>query len=333
MWREIKKKINKYERFAITTHIHPDGDGIGSATALIELLIQMGKKAIFLSPTSIASKFEFLDFHGLHEVFQESKDYRDIDMLIVVDTHKKNRIGPVTKLLDNPSLEVVCIDHHHINEPLSSNYVIDSKSCCVGAMIYTLYKECGYPLNLNAATGIYTSVICDTGRFSYASTSRKAHKIADECIKVGVDPDLMHSQLFQNVSLAEFAVFRKALQRVEFYFDHRVIIQRILCRDYEETGVAIEDLEYIHEFSKSLENIECTVVLRELSPKKTRVSIRSNGYLNTVQLLRSMGGGGHRKAAGVICKESVEKVKQKVLLLLEDYFSKEDESYPEASYR
>jgi bifunctional oligoribonuclease and PAP phosphatase NrnA len=238
---------------------------------------------------------------------------------MVLDTHRRDRIGRLSALLENPKMLSVCIDHHLPTEIFTPYTVIDSQACCVGAMIHTLYKEMGHELDLAAATGIYTSIICDTGRFSYSSTSRKAHKIADECMKLGVDPDVMHSKLFQHVSLAEIKMFAKALQRMETHLQDRVVIQQIYREDCDKM-IDIEhiDLEYIHEFNKSIEDVKCVVLLRELPHNQVRVSLRSTSNIDVGKPMRKMGGGGHCKAAGATFHGSLEEAKKQVLELLSE---------------
>jgi len=249
--------------------------------------------------------------------------YDEAQVLVVLDTHKKDRIGQLGQLIDR-GLTSICIDHHIVTETFTPFIAIDPKACSVGAMVYTLYKESGFDLNLEAATGIYTSVICDTGRFSYASTSRKAHKIADECIKLGVDPDLMYSRLFQHVPLAEVKMFARALQRMETHLDNKVIIQQICREDYEKIGEFIDiehlDLEYILEFNKWIEDVECVVLLRELADNQVRVSLRSKSGIDIAAVLKALGGGGHSKAGGLCWKGSLVEVKKRILDLLKDLF-------------
>jgi len=327
MWRDIKKIIQSHHNFLLTTHLNPDGDGIGAACALTELLLQMGKKVCFVCDSPIPRKFAFLDYHHTHEVYQPELNYAGWQVLIVLDTHKRERIGRLSQLIDNPGVETLCIDHHEVAEAFTQHLAIDPKACSVGAMVYTLYKESGFDLNLRAANGIYASIICDTGRFSYSSTTRKAHKIADECIKLGVDPDLMHAQLFQHVSLPEIKLFALALQRMEIYLDNRVAIQYLSkdeCDQIEGFTTDLEniDLEYIHDFNNMIEDVQCFVLLRELGRQRVRVSVRSRMALDISHLVQSLGGGGHANATGLFWKGSLVEIKSRILILLEELFEK-----------
>jgi phosphoesterase RecJ-like protein len=329
MWRDIKKIIQSHHSFLLTTHVNPDGDGIGAACALTELLLHLGKQVRFVCDSPIPEKFSFLDYHKTHEIYDTNKNYRDVEVLIVLDTHKRERIGRLAQLIDDPSIVTLCIDHHEVAEPFTHHLAIDSKACSAGAMVYTLYKESGFDLNLRAANGIYSSIICDTGRFSYSSTSRKAHKIAYECIKLGVDPDLMHTQLFQHISLAQTKLFAIALLSMEFYLDNQVAVQQLskkACSHLNEYVSDLEniDLEYIHDFNHLIEGVRCFILFRELGDGRIRVSIRSCTDLDISHLVHILGGGGHAHAAGLLWKGSLQEIKARILELLSQLFQEKE---------
>ena len=331
MWREIKKVIHQHKNFLLTTHLNPDGDGIGAACAMTELLLKMDKHVRFVCDSPISRKYAFLDYHKTHSSYDPSQDYNDIEVVVVLDTHKKERIGRVASLVDHPNVVSICIDHHPATELFTPYMSIDPKACSAGAMVYTLFKECGYDLNLEAATGIYASVICDTGRFCYSSTGRKAHKIADECIKQGVDPDQMYSRLFQHVTLAEIKMFAHTLQAMETHLENKVVIQQIRKGECEKIGAGfldIEniDLEYIHDFNNHIEDVQCFVLLRELADNHVRVSMRSRPYLDISQVVKRLGGGGHPHAAGLSWKGTLEEVKDRILVLLTELFEQQKKS-------
>ena len=200
MWQDIKNILLSRDHFLLTSHINPDGDGLGSACAMIELLLALGKKVRFVCDSPMPVRFAFLDYHHLFQAFDPEDRFDDCEILIALDTHIKERIGRVGEKAESIGLITICIDHHPACIPFANHCALDPTACSAGAMIYTLFKECGVELNHRAATGIYTSIICDTGRFSHSSTCQKAHRIADECLTLGVDPDQMHSRLISGSS-------------------------------------------------------------------------------------------------------------------------------------
>lgn len=329
MWRDIKKILHQRNHFLLTTHVNPDGDGVGAACALIELLLHLGKTVRFVCDSPIPRKFAFLDYHKFFQIYDPNQTYNEFEVLIVLDTHKRERIGRLSELINKQGMTTICIDHHEVAQTFTTHMAIDPKACSAGAMVYTLCKECGFGLNIQAATGVYASVICDTGRFSYSSTSRKAHKIADECIKLGVDPDLMYSKLFQHVSLAEIKVFARALQGMETHLENKVVIEQIRSKDCEMIPIDLErvDLEYIHDFNNLIEDVQCFVLLRELDDSHVRVSLRSKPELDLTPIVKSLGGGGHANAAGVSWNGSLEEIKGRIIDLLTELFERQKETH------
>ena len=63
MWRDIKRILAERNHFIITTHINPDGDGMGAACALTGLLRKLGKESWVVCDSPIPDKYRFLDFH------------------------------------------------------------------------------------------------------------------------------------------------------------------------------------------------------------------------------------------------------------------------------
>jgi phosphoesterase RecJ-like protein len=318
MWLQIKEALEKHQDFIITTHIHPDGDGIGSATALIELLRKLGKRCRFVCDGPIPEKFRFLDYYHSFEEYQDSP-YK-ADALIILDTSQPNRIGRLEKLLRRNDLVTICIDHHPFEESFATLEHIDPTACATGALIYTLFQYYNVRMNVAAATGIYVSILCDTSRFSNSCSDRVAHTIANECIQLGVDPDRIHSRIFQHVPLQEMKIFAAALQRMETYFDNKVVVQEIRQEDFpnqHSQELEFLDLDYILEFNKSIQEVECVVLLRELPGEQVRVSLRSKPDFDIRPVVKRLGGGGHKNAAGANISGTISEVKGMVISLLE----------------
>jgi phosphoesterase RecJ-like protein len=258
----------------------------------------------------------FLDPRRLYEPFSPQADYSQEGVIIVLDTHCLKRVGRVADLITKASRTIICIDHHLPTHFFTPHTVIDPQACSVGAMIYTLFKEMGHSLNLTAANGIYASIVCDTGRFSYASTSRKAHKLADECLRIGVDPDEVHTHLFQQIPSAHLRVLGRVLGRMELYAQGRLVVQMIAKEDYEDLGVDPNDLDFIIELNKSVQGAQGGLLLRELPSGQIRLSARGSASVNVERPMKALGGGGHTRAAGAVLPGPLEVAKDRAVRLL-----------------
>jgi phosphoesterase RecJ-like protein len=312
MWQDVKKILLANDRFVITTHLNPDGDGVGSATAFSNLLSQLQKKSIFYCDTPVGEKFSFLAFAGEVATSLEEVKAFNPQVLIVLDAHAKERIGTLRSLSNSPNVITFCIDHHQPSASLSPLSVIDPQSCSTGAMIYTLFKEMGLQLTLDAAKGLYVSILCDTGRFSNSSTNRKAHKIANECIKVGVDPDEIYSNLFESIGSEMFQVFQRAIGRSEFYLGKKVLIQSIFLHDTIHLPEGALDLDWLHEVNKKVVEVDASIILQELDSELIRISCRTKSF-NALDIVKPFGGGGHKKAAGAQAKILLDEAKEQIL--------------------
>ncbi|MEX1012294.1 MAG: bifunctional oligoribonuclease/PAP phosphatase NrnA [Waddliaceae bacterium] len=321
-WEPLLSLIEKGSHFLITTHQFPDADGIGASLAFIELLNKLGKKTRFVCDSSMPQKFRFLDEGRVFEEYNEMESYSEIEAVIIIDTHTKSRIGKVASLFENsPKRPLGVIDHHPLREKIEGASVMDSDACSSAALIWRLYHLLEVPLTKQAMQGIYAGVVWDTGRFCYTSTTLESHEIAKESLRLGVDPTNVYSHLYQHVSYEQFTVFAHAIERVETYCDHRIIVQQILHADYEEMGeksTEIEqmDFESIHEFNKLIHEVEVVVLLSEQLDGSIRISLRSKTDLDVSKVVEPLGGGGHRKAAGALWKGSIDDAKTHILELL-----------------
>lgn len=312
MWRSIIEVIREHQSFVVTTHMHPDGDGVGAAAALIELLRLQEKDVRFVCDSPLSKKFLFLDAYQTFCSFEDlERQQFSPEVLIVLDTNRKERIGRVASLLERPGLISICIDHHRPSQFAFDHMAINPEACAAGALIYTLFKSSGYPLNHQAAKGIYTSIFCDTGRFSYSSTSRKAHKIADECMKLGVQPEEIYRAVFQQVKVSEIQMIAEALSQLELLAEGQLAFVTLRKGTVDHSlNLETLDLEYFHEFMKLIGPVACIAVFRQLEDGRVRVSIRSKGELNVQSVAQSLGGGGHAQAAGVTLHRSLGEAKK-----------------------
>lgn len=68
----LKKYLNTYDHFIISTHESPDPDGLGAEIAFKEFLLQLGKQAIIINSDPTPSKFSFIDPDNEIIIFNEN---------------------------------------------------------------------------------------------------------------------------------------------------------------------------------------------------------------------------------------------------------------------
>src|SRR5207249_1166346 len=106
-WRPFVEAVRRHQRFLLTTHVRPDGDGLGSMLALAETLEAQGKQTRLVVASTLPPRYAFLDPDGKVTRFNKEAGLRDTDAVLVLDTGTWNQLGdlgPFLKQLAVPKL-------------------------------------------------------------------------------------------------------------------------------------------------------------------------------------------------------------------------------------
>ena len=137
MLSQVVELIENRECFAITTHVRPDGDGIGSSLGLYWLLRSLDKDAEVIVRDGIPASYRKLP--GAELIRRVTEIDRDYDAVFVMECSDMDRPG-IARLEDE---FVVNIDHHATCEHFGTINWIDPTASAVGEMIYNLCKAIG----------------------------------------------------------------------------------------------------------------------------------------------------------------------------------------------
>ena len=102
------------QRVCLTTHVNPDGDGLGSEAGLAHLLRAQGLDVSITNPTPTPSRFGFLfdELPGLDKTGEAVKEIRRADVIVVLDISEISRLGMLAEAVRERGVPVACIDHH-----------------------------------------------------------------------------------------------------------------------------------------------------------------------------------------------------------------------------
>ncbi|HVG38757.1 MAG TPA: DHH family phosphoesterase, partial [Pyrinomonadaceae bacterium] len=174
--------IESKRRFAITSHIRPDGDGLGSSLGLYWLLRALDKDPEVIMRDSVPLSYRKLP--GAADVRVTNAVDCSYDAVFVIECSDITRPG----LLNLDKQTVVNIDHHSTTAMFGTINWIDSTASAVGEMVYNLCKAIGVRPTKEIAECVYTAVLTDTGSFHYSNTSERTFKVASELVRAGVKP-------------------------------------------------------------------------------------------------------------------------------------------------
>ncbi len=292
MLSQVVELIEKKQNFAITTHVRPDGDGIGSSLGLYWLLNSLGKNAeVILRDTVPGSYRQLPGADGIRQVAEVNGKY---DAVFVIECSDVTRPG--INNLENQF--TVNIDHHATSEHFGTVNWIDSTASAVGEMIYNLCKAIGGRISKEIAECVYMALVTDTGSFHFPNTTDRTLKVASELVKAGAKPSVISEAVYNNYSWSRIELMRRVLETVRRDKTGCVAWMRQTLEMVEKSGAVDGDNSGFVNMPLVAKEVEAAVYMREVQPGAYRVSLRSKGDLNVARIAEKFGGGGHKNAAG-----------------------------------
>lgn len=307
--RETARFLKKHNNYIILTHASPDGDTLGSAYALYYALNEIGKAAEVICPDIIPEKYNY---------FARKTDHvaRENATVIAVDVADKRLLGA---LQDDFGDKVdLCIDHHISNTRFAKNLYLDDDAAACAECIFELIGKMRVNLNDITAKAIYTGLATDTGCFKYSTVTDKTHLICAALYEYNIGAAEINRLMFDTKSKKLIDLERRVLDTAEFHFDDRCMLLCVTAEMQKATGCSGTELEGIAVISRSVEGVIAGVTLKQTDEDEFKVSLRTYSPLDASAICKTLGGGGHKGAAGATVKGDVNTVKETVLKAVKD---------------
>jgi bifunctional oligoribonuclease and PAP phosphatase NrnA len=308
---EIGRILRENQRFAVMSHVRPDGDALGSQLALALSLQQLGKEVRVWNEEGMLEKYSFLPHAEL--VTKPPSDPEQFDIAIALDTAIQNRLGTALAAIRSAKLWIN-IDHHLSNPGYGDVVYVDADAPATAEIIFRLIKSQNLPFNRDIAENLYAAISTDTGSFQYPKTSARTFEIAAELIRAGLDIGRLNQQLYENYPRRRLELLRELLRTMRFEHRGRVASVRLSLRTAAELGVIPEDNEGLIDHLRAIRGVIVAVFFEELTDGKVRISMRSkDDAVDVCAICQRFGGGGHTLAAGARVRGTLAEVEEKVL--------------------
>ena len=297
----------------IAGHVSPDGDCIGSSTALYLYLKKnypTFRVDIFME--SVPEELQILK--GTEDIRTSfTSDVERYDVFFILDTIKE-RTNDAEKLYDNAVLRVN-FDHHVSNQGSGDTCFIvptASSTCEVLCMALDYDK-----MDRDIAMNLYAGIVTDTGMFHYSSTSSDTMRAAARLMEFGFD----HSDLIEHVELEKRFSQNRALgvmlAKARLELDGKVITSFCSTKEMQELGFASEDFGGVVSQMNLTTGVECALFAHGTEEGTVRMNLRSKGLVDVSKIAVSVGGGGHVRASGctlkdMTCEEALALIMDKV---------------------
>ena len=312
----IFDEISKVKNVAITGHVRPDGDCIGSCTALYTYITNAFKTTqVDLFLESLPPNFAFLaNSDKINSQYSTSFPY---DVVISLDSGDLERIGQAQTIFAEAK-KTINIDHHISNTEFAEiNHVIsDASSTC--EVLFDLMED-DY-IDVLVATSLYTGLIHDTGVFKHSNTTRHTMEIAGKLIEKGVPFSKIIDESFYQKTFIQNQILGRCLLESSLLLEGKVIASVISRQTLDLYGAGSKDIDGAIDQLRITKGVEVAILLHETNSLEYKVSMRSNEIINVSQIAKQFGGGGHIRAAGCTMKGTSQEIINELIAIITAQF-------------
>jgi len=319
---ELAQALARATSVTALCHENPDADTIGGAIAMALIAERLGKRSEIVSVDRPGAVFDYLP--RIRDV--RSTPELPPDVAVICDAATCERIGRVAieKAAWLSRATLINIDHHVTNTQYGAINCVDPTAAATCQVIAEMLPELGVRLDAEIATALLTGVVRDSHGFSDRSTSVATLRIAAELVEAGADLPAIHRRLLVELPYRTMALWGKMLDRLRSARDGRIVYTTLLPAMLQETGTEQHDADGLAEFMANSKGADITILLRELGPDETRVSLRVSEAVDATAIAREFGGGGHARRAGCTIRASAEVAARELLIVCEALLDRQE---------
>jgi len=302
--KKIVEELKGAKSIAISGHIRPDGDCVGSCMGLYLYLTKEMPDSdvdVFLEkPSDVFNCIQGVDAIKDAACYQEA----EYDVFIALDC-SKDRMGDAEVIYDHAK-KTINIDHHISNSGCGDVNYLRADASSASELVYELLDV--EKMDVEIAKALYIGIIHDTGVFQYSNTAPATLIAVSELIKFGFDFPKIIEETFYEKTFVQNQILGRALLESILFMDGKCIVAVISKKMMDFYGVTGKDLDGIINQMRNTKGVECAIFLYELDNLEYKVSMRSGGQINVSSIAQFFGGGGHVRAAGCTVKGTAHDV-------------------------
>jgi len=307
---EAARWLKERDDFLILTHRRPDGDAVGCAVALCLGLRSLGKTAW------IRKNPQFTDRYADRLAGLVTEQVSDTAVIVAVDmaTEALMLYGG-EQFLGKTQL---CLDHHPSNTFYAAETLLQTECGGCGELIWDLLEAMEVEISKDMAEAVYIAVSTDTGCFRFSNTTARTLHTAAKTVEHGADIAPINRLFFEIKSRGRLQLEARIMANMEFFADGKVAVCCLPQAWVEELEVTEDDMDSISGFPRTIDGVMVSVLVRDSEPGKAKMSVRAAPGYDASAYCARLGGGGHKTAAGVVVRGTLEDGKNAMLQVLKE---------------
>lgn len=317
--KKIHKAIMNAPEILIISHQNPDGDTLGSASAMATFLKQINKQFELYCVSPVPKQYSFLPHSQTikNDPLVWEKEY---DVIIVFDSSNTAYAGIEEKLagLSNKPL-MINIDHHATNGKYGDLNLVVTTTSSTTEVLYGFFLSNKIEITDEMATALLTGIITDTDMFSNSGTTKSSMAIAGELMKKRAEIKMIKEYLLFDKPISALKLLGVILGRLQIHTVSNIAYTYLTQADLTNHKVLEEELDGVANLLNFLSEGIAALVLKEKKDGTIKASLRTtHATYNVAHIAKLFGGGGHTKAAGFsITETSMEKAFETIFAMIE----------------
>ena len=304
----LQRILAECDDFVVTAHNSPDGDALGSCSAMCHYLASLGKRTTLLLPDPAPAPLSFVFkpappfpvYNQTEHPDQVAAAFAKAGAVICLDFNHfgRTKLGEAVRACSVPK---VLIDHH-LNPDRASFEVCISEihvSSACELLYYLLLSLVGEASALppRCAYSLMVGMTTDSNNFAnsvYPTTLR----MASELIATGVDREDIIDKIYHRYRENRLRAMGYFLSEKMVLTPEKVAYVVFSMEEMQRFGLEEGETEGFVNLPLSLGEVEMSIFVREMEDR-FRVSIRSKkGTSANAWARECFFGGGHENAAG-----------------------------------
>ena len=281
------------------THVGPDADAIGSLLGLTLALRSIGKNVTPACSDEVSRRFYILP--GARDIVHELT--APPDLLIALDCGDRERMGKLVGAPEWLNVPILNLDHHVTNTHFGRVNWIDIQATATSEIALRLIDHLHISLTTDVATNLLYGIVGDTLGFRTPHTTPKSMECAMRLMSAGANLSEIMEHQFNRRSFGMVCLWSKALDAMRLEPvagpDHARVIWTQISQDARRAcGQPDWSNNGLSSFLAGIDEVDISAVIVEKDDNEIDVSMRARPGFDVSGAARSLGGGGHRLAAG-----------------------------------
>lgn len=311
MFDKAKQLIEAASKIVVIQAENPDGDSLGSALALEEILGNMGKEVSLYCDVDIPKYLRYLN--GWDRVTRDIDT--SSDLAIIVDTTADTLLG---KALTTPGVRhfleshpVLVIDHHvNVESTLQFEHdLLNERAVSTSEVLYYLAVHAGWQISPEAAENMLAAILADSLGLSTQQTSAESYEAAAALVKLGASPYELETRRRQYLKKSpEILKFKgELINRIEYFLEGKLALVHITWDDIQTYSDQYNPSILVLDEMRLVTDVEVAIAIKTYPDGKLTGKLRSNAPVSDA-IAGYFGGGGHDYSAGFRVYETYDKV-------------------------